>query len=414
MKKINFKQPKYIIPTIAYFGLLLIGYFVISIVGFEAPEKDSGLKSTEYLNSDLPAANVPKNIGSKRKNVREAFGNISDLTALEDFSENPDTTYRKKEDYESKYSEEDQKLLDEQKRQREELERLRKENEALRSGHGSAAVSRGGNAFAGQPSLPMTEEERSRILQQRRSGLYADLDRDLNNVRSRGAARVDQQAAAQDSMERVLEERKSADESNAVKSLDDDADTKVVVKLKSDASDYFTTISENECSSNLIRAIIDEEVKAVDGSRVRLRLLDGIDISGVTIPKGSYLYATMSGFAKQRVQGKVSSVLVGDEILKISLSLYDSSDGLEGLYVPESQFRETAKDIGSSAMSGSLNTNDMMGSSTGSLMQFATRAVQSATQRATNAAAKAIKKNRVRLKYGTQVYLVNGRTEKKR
>lgn len=414
MKKINFKQPKYIIPSIAYVGLLLIGYFVISIFGFESPQKDNGLKSTEYLNSDLPAANVPKNIGSKRKNVRETFGNISDLTAVEDFSENPDTTYRKKEEFESKYSEEDQKILDEQKRQREEMERLKKENEALRSGQGAGASSRGGNAFAGQSSLPMTEEERARILQQRRSGLYADLDRDLNNVRSRGVARVDQQAAAQDSMERVVEERKAAEEKNAVKALDEDADTKVVVKMKSDASDYFTTISENEHSSNLIRAIIDEEVKAVDGSRVRLRLLDGIEISGVEIPKGSYLYATMSGFAKQRVQGKVSSVLVGDEILKISLSLYDSSDGLEGLYVPESQFRETAKDIGSSAMSGSLNTNDMMGSSTGSLMQFATRAVQSATQRATNAVGKAIKKNRVRLKYGTQVYLVNGRTEKKR
>lgn len=410
MKKIKFNQPKYIIPTIAYFGLLLVGFLVIRVFNFEVKKAPSELQTTEYLNADLPQARVSEKIGSKRKNVKEAFGDISDFTALNDFTENADTTYRKKEEYESKYTEEDQKLLDEQRKQREELERLKKENESLRS------VQRGGSPASGasQYSFPMSEEERARISQQRRNGLLADLDRDLNNTRSRGVARMDELASAQDSVSRVNEQRKAEMEKNAVKALSEEDETNVVVKKKSNDSDYFNTISENEKSTNLIKAIIDEEVKAVDGSRVRLRLLDDIEISGVTIPKNSYLYATMSGFSKQRVQGKVSSILVGDEIMKISLSIYDSSDGLEGLYVPTSSFRETAKDIGSSALQGSLNTSDMTRGSTGTLAQWASQAIQSASQRATSAVGKAIKKNRVRLKYGTQVYLVNGKTEKKR
>ena len=44
----------------------------------------------------------------------------------------------------------------------------------------------------------------------------------------------------------------------------------------------------------LIMAIIDENVKAVDGSRVRLRLLDDIEIGDETIKKGTYLYGGVS------------------------------------------------------------------------------------------------------------------------
>ena len=70
----------------------------------------------------------------------------------------------------------------------------------------------------------------------------------------------------------------------------------------------------------------------MDGSRVRLRLLDDVEINETVVPKGSYLYATMSGFGNQRVKGSVKSILVDDELVKVSLSLYDT-DGLEGRYI---------------------------------------------------------------------------------
>ena len=152
-------------------------------------------------------------------------------------------------------------------------------------------------------------------------------------------------------------------------------------------------------------------IKAVEGSRVRLRLLDDVEISGKIVPKGTYLYAQMSGFSKQRVKGKVSSIFVGDEISSISLSIYDT-DGLEGLYVPSSSFRETVKDVGSSAMQQGMSLDGS--SSTNSVSQWAQQAAQQAYQRTTQAISKAIRKNSVRLKYGTVVYLVNGKDIKKK
>ena len=171
-------------------------------------------------------------------------------------------------------------------------------------------------------------------------------------------------------------------------------------------SDYFHTIAENDPQPNLIKAIIDENIKAVDGSRVRLRLLDDVQVGEVTMQKGSYIYAIMNGFGSQRVKGNVTSVLVGDNIIKVSLSVYDT-DGLEGLYVPGSSFRETAKDVASGALSSNMNLNQ--GGYSNSFSQWGMQAIQNAYTRTTNAVSKSIKKNSAKLKYGTFVYLVNGK-----
>ena len=408
MKKINFKQPKYIIPTIAYFGLLLLGYLFIDLFSTEvSEEEDSSLQTTEYLNSELPTANVSKDIGSKRKNVRDVFGDITDRSAVTDFTENPDTI-NKKEDFESRYSEEELKLLEQQQKQQDEIKRLQELNEQLKR-----SADKGSQMGSDEFTVPMTDAERQKALEMRRKGMMAELDRDLNNARSAGVAAIDAVAAAQDSLSGVKDKVKDiAKKDNAMHAPDENAESNIVVKKAKADSDYFNTLSENEDNNNLIKAIIDEEVKAVEGSRVRLRLLDDIDINGTLLTKGSYLYATMSGFSKQRVKGQIQSVLVGDEILKISLSIYDTTDGLEGLYVPASQFRETAKDIGSSAMQSNMNMNTGYGGN--SVTQWAGQAIQNAYQRTSNAISKAIKKNKVRVKYGTQVFLVNSKNEKKR
>ena len=81
MKKINFKQPKYILPAFLYFPLLGLGWLIIQIFQTEIKEKPSNLQTTEYLNSELPDARV-KEIGSKRENMLKSFGKISDESAV--------------------------------------------------------------------------------------------------------------------------------------------------------------------------------------------------------------------------------------------------------------------------------------------------------------------------------------------
>jgi conjugative transposon TraM protein len=196
---------------------------------------------------------------------------------------------------------------------------------------------------------------------------------------------------------------------NAVTEIPEEAEPEEVVKTQKETSDYFNTITINEPVHKLIKAIVDEDVKAVDGSRVRLRLLDDIDIGERTIPCGTYLYCTMSGFSQQRVKGTVKSVLFDDELVKVNLSIYDT-DGLEGLYVPRSSFRETTQDVASGAMSQSMTLND--GSATSSVGRWGMQALQNAYQKTSNAISKNIRKNKVNIKYGTQVYLINSKEKR--
>lgn len=184
----------------------------------------------------------------------------------------------------------------------------------------------------------------------------------------------------------------------------DEPPSAVVRKVKT-TSDYFNTLAKDAREPKLIQAIIDEDIKAVDGSRIRLRLLDDVEIDECVVKRGTYLYATVSGFSSGRVKGNINSILVDDELVKVSLALYDT-DGMEGLYVPNSQFRETSKDVASSAMSGNMSMST--GTTGNSLAQWGMQAVNNAYQKTSNAISKAIKKNKVKLKYGTFVYLVNG------
>ena len=95
------------------------------------------------------------------------------------------------------------------------------------------------------------------------------------------------------------------------------------------------------------------------------------------------------------MKGSVKSILVDDELVKVSLSLYDT-DGLEGLYVPGSAFRETAQDVASNAMNSTMSINN--GTSGNTFSQWGMQAIQNAYQRTSNALSKAVKKNKAKLK----------------
>ena len=153
--------------------------------------------------------------------------------------------------------------------------------------------------------------------------------------------------------------------------------------------------------------MIDKTTKAHEGTRLRFKLLDDVTIHDVRLPKGTYLYGTVTGFGQQRVKGTVKSLMVNDDLVKVNLTIYDT-DGMEGLYVPNSSFRETAKDIAGGALDNSMTLNSNT-SGMDNVSQWGWNAIQNAYQKTSSAISKAIKKNKVKLKYGTFVYLVNGR-----
>lgn len=392
LKKINWKQPKYMIPLIIYFPLLFVGYFVIDLFHTEKAEIPDGLATTEYLNPDLPEAKMKGDgIGNKYESMLKSYGKIDDYSALGNIERNEEDT---REEYESKYTDEEREQLEAQEAAKL-AEMQRQLQESAQKGQ---EIAQGGS-----PS----EEDRIARSKQREQEAMDELNRAIAQARLQ--AQQSMMPAATDTADAGQREGKV--EASDKKKTDDDEPQEVVKKVKV-TSDYFNTLCDNDKETSLIKAIIDENIKAVDGSRVRLRLLDDIEINDVVVPKGSYLYATMSGFGSQRVKGNVQSIMVDDDIVKVSLALYDT-DGLEGLYVPSSQFRETTKDVGSGALSNTSSLTNSSTTSGNSLATWGAQTITNAVQKTGNAISKAIKKNNAKLKYGTFVYLINSRSNKK-
>ena len=396
LKKINFKQPKYILPAILYFPLLFTGYFVIDMFHTEKAEiADPTMQSTEYLNPNLPQAKVKDGLDGKYESMLKSYGKIDDFSAIENIDSEEDSQLEK---YESKYTDGDLESMDSTA-----LAAQLKAEEMKRQLELSAE--RGNNMQDNDMPLALSEKERLIQELQREKEIRQGLEQALAQAREAGLNATEKASQTGN----VTVNGTISYNEKAVNQPTDNAETQEVVKRSRQTSDFFNTLSENEPQSNLIKAIIDEDIKAVDGSRVRLRLLDDIEIGSIVMPKGSYIYAIMSGFGSQRVKGSVKSLLYNDELIKVSLSIYDT-DGLEGLYVPSSSFRETSKEVASSAMSGNISMNQ--GSYENSLAQWGMQAIQNAYQRTTNAISKSIKKNSAKLKYGTFVYLVNGKEKK--
>lgn len=410
LEKINFKQPKYMLPAILYIPLLFCGYFVLRFFDIETADvSNSKLETTEYYNDKLPEANIKGDgIGDKYTNMLNDFGKIKDQSAVENIDR---TNEDQKEEYTSQYNDAEVAAMDQTSDEAQKsMERLRQLQEQIRKQQEQD------NPLANDRTGGNTDEEEETLANLRKAleDARQDGQRQANgamNTFEETTQNAGKQARQSLEAELTGEGNVSVNE-KAVNEISEEAEAEQVVKKQKETSDYFNTIATNEPEHKLIRAIVDEDIKAVDGSRVRLRLLDDIDIGERTIESGTYLYCTMSGFSQQRVKGTVKSVLVNDELVKVNLSLYDT-DGLEGLYVPKSSFRETTKDIASGALSQNMNLNSGT-TNTSSLGVWGMQALQNAYQKTSNAISKNIRKNKVKVKYGTQVYLINSKEKRDR
>lgn len=434
VKKINFRDKKYVFPAILYPIVLFIGYFAIDMVQTDVSDKDPRLKTTDYLNSDLPEANTDSVLGGKLDNAEREYGQINDLSGVGNVEDDRDSI-NKKEDYQSQYSEQEAERIRQQQQlaQMKEERKLRSMQQRVRQGGGSRRAS-SDNFVA-----PVSDSEIEQYEDRRRQRQLEQIKKDLRGFRegnsslrstdyngsgpyngyesedglpTAGLGTNNSSANNYGSDSNHTDGSTSSNKESTESSQTEGEVEKVVKKVKT-ASEYFNTITSSSAEeSKLIKAIIDENVKAQEGSRVRLRLLDDVEIGDLTIKKGTYLYAQLSGFGQQRVKGNVQSIFYHDDIIRVSLSIYDT-DGQEGLYVPLSTFKETSKEILGSVTQGGTNIVNNSTSSTG-IKSWANQAVQNASQQMINAANKVVRRNRVKLKYGTIVYLIDGSGKEKK
>lgn len=153
-----------------------------------------------------------------------------------------------------------------------------------------------------------------------------------------------------------------------------------------------------EKENSFIKAVIDENNKGFLGSRIRFRLLEDIFVGSKKIERGSILYGQVSGFSMQRVDLSIVSVFTKGEILPVNLSIYDV-DGMKGLYVPQSVFREMVREMGSNSVQGMQMD---MGNS-GFFTSLGTKLFTSTSKSIANL----IKTNKAKLKYNSYVFLID-------
>ncbi|WP_438269786.1 conjugative transposon protein TraM [Parabacteroides merdae] len=178
---------------------------------------------------------------------------------------------------------------------------------------------------------------------------------------------------------------------------------KKVSKAQTDDNEFFNTLRDKKQPSH-IHAMVDEVVKGKQGSRVRIRLLDDIEVDGYKLTKGSYLYSFISGFSEMRVYLTIRNIMVEDQIIPVKLEIYDL-DANSGLYVPKSNFTAIMQESGqqfSSSMRVSVDQNE-----DSRLAELGYNMLDQLMNVGTNTVGKNLSKNKARIKYNTQVILVN-------
>lgn len=102
------------------------------------------------------------------------------------------------------------------------------------------------------------------------------------------------------------------------------------------------SFDENISAANVgIRAAVHEEQTAVNGSTIKLRLLNDVYINGVHIPRDNFVFGTAS-LNGERLGITIESIRYRQRLFPVNLTVYDM-DGLDGLYIPGSITRDVAK-----------------------------------------------------------------------
>lgn len=116
--------------------------------------------------------------------------------------------------------------------------------------------------------------------------------------------------------------------------------------------DEFTDDGVNypEESKKPFRCMFIRDEKLKEGQRVTLRLLETYEENGVRIPANSHLNAICK--IGNRLELNVKSVEMNGKIIPLNLCAYDT-DGLKGIYCPETSSNKNAKKAENDALSAS-------------------------------------------------------------
>lgn len=115
-----------------------------------------------------------------------------------------------------------------------------------------------------------------------------------------------------------------------------------------------TSFKQKRNGVNTIAAVIHNDQTIKEGTVIKLRLTGDINLSGLVIPKNTFVYG-VANLQDERLQVTVNSISFQNSIYPVKLMVYDI-DGLPGIKIPGSVNQAAAKQ----------STNDIINAGTGS------------------------------------------------
>lgn len=390
MKKLDFKQRKYILPLLALPFLLLFVYVGAQFTKEDTSEKDQPKELS------LSLGETQDSIMTKNDAYDAFFKKDDNRTMLEGLDKEEDSLYNY-----------DDQLSLAQKRKIDSLKAVSSRQNPYRE--------KGNPSSYYNPNSSQREDQdyqrSSEIIRMLNDKSYGKQENGYDSESSKTLLKnepqdpvkyLKQQMLVMDSLEKARDpeyQSKLAAEQRLKTSkekMDEFLNSTFNVSKSGINNDFNAFYKEKE--NSFIKAVIDENNKGFLGSRIRFRLLEDIFVSNRKISKGSILYGQISGFSMQRVNLAIVSVFTKGEIFPVNLSIYDV-DGMKGLYVPQSVFRDMIREMGSNSVQGTQM--DMGGQ--GFFTSLGSKLFTSTSKSIANL----IKTNKAKLKYNSYVFLID-------
>jgi len=422
--KINFKQPKYVIPLIIL-SFLIFGFFVLG-GKMNADQKKIPEEKAQGINTNMPGVDTSISKGEikdKFSAYQQAFKNVTDQSAMGDMDKPGEGVQGF--DYESSYSSSDKERLEAQRK----MDSL---NQVLKFGQSKiqskiAQYNRSGGfdesrykaqinsaddyLSANNETRESLHNKLSNKQQQDSKPTFNDDNENPDSYESQMRV-FHEQMKYLDSMQHAngvsaTDGKHEAKHNTFNKEFNPKKDTSFkplpISSVTAKKQNVFNTVRNFEDDDDNIVAMIDQDVKATLGSRVRIRLLKDMYVGDYLIKRGTYIYGVVTGFQKQRVNISIAQVLYNNNSLPVKINLFDN-DGYLGLYVPGSNFREFSKEIGTQATQGlsQVITPDNSDVKMNMLRQL--------FNTTTTTLSSLIKKDKAFLKYNYIVYLKDDKT----
>lgn len=92
--------------------------------------------------------------------------------------------------------------------------------------------------------------------------------------------------------------------------------------------------ASEESLFSTIPAAIEGDQKVVQGSVVKLRLMDTVVLNGQVIPKGHLIFG-LAAFSNQRLNLDIKNIRLGNSIVPVNLTVFDRQDAMSGINAPE-------------------------------------------------------------------------------